>query len=77
MKVKFLKNGRWAHSDLQLGQFNYKVDETIDGISENDANKMVAANIGEIVEVPITETKQKHQEIKEVFAPKKKTFGKK
>ena len=49
MKVKMLRDGRWAHDVVQRGQFDHKNGEIISGISEADAIKMKSAGAAEIL----------------------------
>jgi len=49
MKVKFLKNGRWAHSNIHRGQFDFKNGEIVGNISEEDAKTMADNEIVEIL----------------------------
>ena len=51
MKVKFLKAGRFAHSEVSLGQFDFAEGDEINGISEKDAKRISKAGLGEIIGV--------------------------
>jgi hypothetical protein len=57
MKVKFLKSGRWAHENQNAGQFEFKIGEIKDGISENDVKDMVNANLAEVIGSDDTDVK--------------------
>lgn len=49
MKVKFLKSGRQAFIDFQMGQFIFTEGETKDGIPEADALMMKESGTCEIL----------------------------
>jgi len=49
MKVKFLKNGRWAHSEIARGQFDFVEGQEMDGIAEVDAIAMKESGNAEIL----------------------------
>lgn len=49
MKVKFLKEGRWAHKDITRGQFDFSAGQEMDGIDEVDAMSMKKAGTAEII----------------------------
>jgi len=43
MKVKFLGSGRQAHAESGRGNFEYKKDETMSGLSEATVNNMISS----------------------------------
>jgi hypothetical protein len=49
MKVKFLKDGRWAHQNIGDGQFDFKEGDEMSGICEADAIVMKEAGIATIM----------------------------
>ena len=49
MKVKMLRDGRWAHEDVSRGQFDHLTGDIISGICESDAIKMKNAGAAEVL----------------------------
>lgn len=49
MKVKFLRDGRWAHKNIGDGQFDFKEGDEMSGICEEDAIVMKEAGMADIM----------------------------
>ena len=71
MKVEFKKDGRWAHENQQLGQFDFHDGLIVDNISENDAKQL--EKLGYAVVLTETETETETEKL-EIQDEKKLTF---